>query len=379
MKHKIRFSTRFLASIKREDSENKHQEIHRIRVNIDNYIYHLRQIIKRIQYLEIDRIPNYYSTINSLIPMHSVSFVKSNNPLATLNLSERENKVDLRQVFNELSVLFSEKKGAKLTSSKDQGIRLVIPIRQVEVDDGEETVNLGDFNVEINPLSPYNFSISGLRNNTETVDGYIHPHVAHDGGLCLGDGVEDFQSAINDGRLTDAIDIVESVLRSYGSPYEPLHAWYRNDYECVNCNNLIQEDYIHNCDHCSECFCDNCVTCCRECGSTSCDECLWVCDICENKACSCNFMECNCCKKEICHDCLIECGSCGNIICTECVEEETNVHQCYSCGTTVCNDCIQECYECGVLLCNNCTHECCENCKIKLCKRHKDLKCLFSN
>lgn len=91
-------------------------------------------------------------------------------------------------------------------------------------------------------------------------DGRWHPHTSSHDELCLGDGVDAFDQAFWGGRLKDALDIVEAVLKTYSpdNAYIALEDLIRSagSAECWSCGCVNKE--VKMCVVCDSFRCKDC-------------------------------------------------------------------------------------------------------------------------
>lgn len=183
-------------------------------------------------------------------------------------------------------------------------------------------INFGKFKIYFpmcNFLSPC-YSVSAIRakainpNRAIHDERIIHPHIS-ERNICLGDGQDAVYTALQEFRLVDALDVINSVLNTYNErdPYAKIEYW--SGQLCKSCDALLEPDYdlipcpkcgikycksciIKCCDALPEPVCYNCVNKnfkCRRCGSIRCGECVEVCERCKRTF-------CKCCKENY-HDC----------------------------------------------------------------------------
>jgi hypothetical protein len=106
---------------------------------------------------------------------------------------------------------------------------------------------------------------------------YTHPHVSGES-LCAGDAVVPISSALAEGRIGDAFQLVNRVLHTYnpGSAYVSLDSW--DGIDCPDCGNTTSGDSLYNCDHCDQSYCDNCIRTCDQCETPVCGGCSTTAD-----------------------------------------------------------------------------------------------------
>lgn len=145
------------------------------------------------------------------------------------------------------------------------------------------TVPLGRFEVVWNAEgftgtngNPTQFKIFALdegfhaRNNPRV----IHPHVSSNN-MCPGDANTGVQTrlplALNEGRISDAFDLIDGLLHNYGGyPYVHLEHW--GNHLCPGCRDSIQIDQMVQCFQCAAGHCRNCSKQCEECDRWFCKE-----------------------------------------------------------------------------------------------------------
>jgi len=180
--------------------------------------------------------------------------------------------------------------------SYEDGTLTVVTKEDIIVHD----VNFGQFRIELHiPGSSLNVTAInpnwGLERRRAS-----HPHIDNDGGgICLGAGVNAFDKAIRDGRICDALLVVQGVLNEYGdeNPYHPIEAWTekecylcqedgaRYSHRCAQDSELkyICDDHAIFCSHCGRVACAYCVAQCSECGEPLCGICAAL-ELCEHKS-----------------------------------------------------------------------------------------------
>src|SRR5262249_39833244 len=101
-------------------------------------------------------------------------------------------------------------------------------------------------------------------NQAATADDVTHPHVKYES-LCSGDAKVPLRKALEQGRLADAFNLVNSVL----STYNPKSAHVRlDDWEgflCQDCGAACSEDEHYSCDGCNDNVCSDCLGSCASC------------------------------------------------------------------------------------------------------------------
>src|ERR1022692_4079445 len=136
-----------------------------------------------------------------------------------------------------------------------------------------------------------------------------HPHV-RSRSLCVGDAALPLKSALAQGRLTDAFQIIHSVLKTYNkdSAYASLDDW--DGVSCWNCGCSTGEDDRSCCDSCEQDVCSDCISSCKHCDRYHCDSCQTRCDVCNDSCCSRCLKTSDPSKLSCCKDCLRTCTEC---------------------------------------------------------------------
>jgi hypothetical protein len=100
-----------------------------------------------------------------------------------------------------------------------------------------------------------------------------HPHVQFNT-LCAGEAAMPLQAALRDGRICDAMMLINSVLHTYndGSPYVSLDDW--NGISCPDCGYTTDEESLYGCEGCGNRYCESCIGTCDGCDSSYCFACL---------------------------------------------------------------------------------------------------------
>jgi hypothetical protein len=148
-------------------------------------------------------------------------------------------------------------------------------------------------------------------------DAITHPHVNSER-VCLGEAAAAFQSALEAGRIADALLLVRSVLHTYNasSPFCALASWYGRT--CSDCGYNANGDDCYWCERCQQDFCDECFTACLACGTSSCSGCLCTCKLCDEQVCGECLSRCTRCDERACPSCL------DNGLCPACIETLNN-------------------------------------------------------
>lgn len=369
MKDKIRFAGRFIESILAVDDRRKLQNVARIKQEVEKIQFRISQIRKQIDRYNLDSIS--LESLETRISLTSNIILGDAQRLTNIKFPAKT-KLNYRSVIEELSAIFASYPGTTF----EKGF-LIIPIEDISIDDGDQEVFLGTVAIKIYPGNILDCEIIPIKGTTTNRDGFFHPHVNHNGSLCLGDGKDIAAVAVSEGRLEDYVSILESVLRSYGSPFSELRVWYSDGPQCESCDAEIGEDEAWECNGCGRIICENCARSCNECRTYYCYECLTECE-CGRFYCSDDAHVCSECGVKCCERCYgTMCCDCGIILCEDCVE--SNAKECSTCGRTMCSECAGTCHECGATICGSCTSQCCEDCGRKLCKKHDHIKCFFSD
>jgi hypothetical protein len=224
---------------------------------------------------------------------------------------------------------------------------------------------------------------------------YFHPHVAPDGTICEGEAAESITVAFEEGRISDIIYMIISVLNTYNdrSPYKHLESWGKSSccaecgyelseddvryccvcrspeslcfeciYICDSCCDSVCSEHTNRCNECGNCMCDSCSTSCPVCGETVCEDCQTICYACGDRGCPSCMSECENCGERVCSDCQKKCSSCRAYGCQSCFKE------CNNCGERVCETCYEPCGVCGEEFCSDCLKKC-SSCGYEVCKK----------
>ena len=192
-----------------------------------------------------------------------------------------------------------------------------------------EDVDLGCFSVRLNwrtLLHQANsdcFEIVALQPNPAGSDGdTLHPHVRRQR-LCAGEATLPLQKALEQGRLTDAFQLVLTVLGTYNpdSAYTPLADW--GGVSCWSCGASANEDDRYFCEGCDQDLCSDCTVSCKHCDRTRCSSCLSRCDVCNEGCCRRCLTKSACSDVACCKDCLRVCEFCDAKVAPEELDEET--------------------------------------------------------
>lgn len=191
-----------------------------------------------------------------------------------------------------------------------------------------QEINLGDFEVSIDTNHSegyFRFCARGIGNNAwDDTQSFLHPHISRVddeddyADFCIGDQRRLIETAIRQGRIMDACQVIWHTLCTYGSnPYHKLDYWIGRT-ECPICHRSTSE--TRECASCNDIVCENCSSICPECEETVCANC-----------------DCTCitCAKPMCSDCVKSCEICGESICSECtfvaITEGESVIACETC------------------------------------------------
>ena len=192
-----------------------------------------------------------------------------------------------------------------------------ITTEAIELDDtylGEFKIELRiDKLTEVHRMSPY-YVIALDPHPAATSSDVTHPHVSNDI-LCEGDGHTAICTALEQGRLCDFFNMIESILNTYNpdSPYVSLSEW--SGRPCYDCGYICDSENSYYCSCCDHDFCDSCSSYCRMCEETVCLGCAG---------------RCECCDELICKHCAQQCSECDRYCCDQCLENGT------------CKSCIEE-------------------------------------
>lgn len=172
--------------------------------------------------------------------------------------------------------------------------------------------------------------------NTEQ-DGAWHPHSlgTSRGGTCWGDGLEDINEALKEGRLVDASDLMEAMLREYNAaaPYVSLGVWTgANLGRCSDCGGEVSSDEAYTCIACGDQLCSDCAYSCAACSETFCQNHIGRCQGCTEYFCEDHLSSCGICGEPYCEDCLVTCDDCGGTGCASCVRNIGDDSLCYACA-----------------------------------------------
>jgi hypothetical protein len=138
-----------------------------------------------------------------------------------------------------------------------------------------------------------------------------HPHVS-DGGLCAGDAERPLAKALADGRLSEALLLIRSVLTTYNpkSAYVQLEQW--DGITCGDCRERVSRESAGYCEGCHSDLCEPCTTSCRCCDAYRCAACLTECEVCSDLCCS------GCIEftgdESLCRSCRAVCSDCDAVV-----------------------------------------------------------------
>jgi len=189
-----------------------------------------------------------------------------------------------------------------------ENITISITTEAIELDD----TYLGEFKIELrvdkltesHRMSPY-YVIALDPHPAATSSDVTHPHVSNDI-LCEGDGHTAICMALEQGRICDFFNMIESILNTYNpdSPYVPLSEWTGRP--CYDCGYICDNESSYYCSCCDQDFCESCSSYCRMCDETICLGCAG---------------KCECCEELICKHCAQQCVECGRYCCDQCLED----------------------------------------------------------
>jgi hypothetical protein len=219
---------------------------------------------------------------------------------------------DQREIWRELRAAEAEFGGLVVDFTAD---RICVTTDEITLRHGDTEIELGAFQIC--------FTWSDLKHPTACLSveamspnpaagndgGTVHPHVRKKR-VCLGDAAEPIVAAIEDGRLTDVFNIIDSLLHTYNhdSPYTKLTEWDGESEDsrasCASCGNDMFEDGCY-CEGCENAVCDSCFVHCDICDDWRCDGCMPI-------------RRCKSCKQYGCGDCVSACPNCGEWTCKEC-------------------------------------------------------------
>src|SRR5580765_7821673 len=129
------------------------------------------------------------------------------------------------------------------------------------------------------------FDIVALESNPAATDENVtHPHVK-DEKLCAGDACAPIKSALENGRLADAFNLIRSVLLTYNpsSPHVALEDW--DGTSCYECGYSTSSDDLSYCESCGHDHCSECLSSCACCYDSRCTGCLEKCAVCQEYCC----------------------------------------------------------------------------------------------
>lgn len=161
-------------------------------------------------------------------------------------------KITVKQIEEEIRVV---KNRWKTFISEDS---LCTVITDVVLSEDGVYVNFGDFLVKVPLYDLYHYTIEPYGNNQPPISGHYHPNIGDDNFLCEGEAEYPIKIALQQGRLEDFFAIIETTLRTYGSPYVSLHSWADFE-ECYSCGEGLDIDSRIYCDKCNAVCCDNCL------------------------------------------------------------------------------------------------------------------------
>ena len=136
-----------------------------------------------------------------------------------------------------------------------------------------------------------------------------HPHVSENI-ICLGEAKNMLTTALLNGSILDAIDIVFGILCTYNE---------RSPYWRLGSDDGDDEDYCSSCDSNGTEWTGSC----RRCDVTICDNC---------------YAYCECCDRNYCTDCISSCHRCDIYLCTSCRSPYSDHWYCPTCFDIVAGD-----------------------------------------
>lgn len=166
-------------------------------------------------------------------------------------------------------------------------------------------------------------------------DDYMHPHIKHNGIVCLGEALMPFKEALITGRLLDAYYIVDGVMRTYndGDPYFNIETYCADNGSVpilgrsCHCGNTVTM-YDSNLTNGAYKYVDTGSTQCIKCGEHYCSTCSKT-----------AYLTCKKCGTSGCKECstMTRCIGCNTMYCSNCVEEYKDVN-----GTCICPTCREK-------------------------------------
>jgi len=215
-------------------------------------------------------------------------------------------------IWYDLEILAKSNYGLS-TADGAAAFTLLLPARKLKHPRGWD-YELGPFVVNFF-LDPGNYRTRiSVRESAKLVDGYCHPHVFSDGILCAGEFQGSLSAALQELRLLDAVELIDSLLASYDktSAYVQLERWKQQDQEraggparrhnddgdesdsdeedpeyirCRQCESLLDPEMVGSCHGCGHEVCDDCHYSCRDCGNRLCSDCEAHCEACRESYC----------------------------------------------------------------------------------------------
>lgn len=119
-----------------------------------------------------------------------------------------DDDIKILEVYDHLCKLSST---GEVKISED---KIVIPVGQIDIEDGSTVYDVGEFEIEIyfDESAPYVRCI----NVTRTIDGcYYHPHIDDDGDCCFGDASYGIGVLLGDMELEAVVIMIIEYLKSY--------------------------------------------------------------------------------------------------------------------------------------------------------------------
>ena len=193
--------------------------------------------------------------------------------------------------------------------------------------DGDYETNLGRFDVRFrvaDDKDEISYTVRAVDKEPNSDDSY-HPHVREDT-LCEGSGATGIAQALQDGRIFDAMVIIQQVMQTYNhdSTYSDLENWHQAKTPCDRCGDSVPTSDVHTCADCKRELCDDCAAACDSCDCT-------VCPSCRVRCCDCNGV--------VCPDCQNSCFTCGCVVCDGCVKVQPGTQH------RLCSECFDKAEE----------------------------------
>ena len=155
----------------------------------------------------------------------------------------------------------------------------------------------GQFRVCVNIPDLYLYAQALTPNYSKPKARVCHPHVDGES-ICMGDGVSAREFQHNSKNVSMMIELVISVLVTYGdrSPYVELENWHSrvccvcNEYhgdedrECDHCGRSVCERHEEQCSDCGDMVCNSCAVHVNEAYDCYCESCISRCPGCDGRA-----------------------------------------------------------------------------------------------